>query len=119
MTMSRHHLLFEKANWNATEPGRKLRITPSLIPRIDRDVHTELHDNTASIPVLGHSAMLGVLMRFHPTGDTLKDMDYFALALDRATKTPRAHQSERDIAGIAIEEFLSQKQYVIEGMLRA
>lgn len=117
--IDRHHLLFERNNWDATAPGRTLRATPSLIPKLDREVHEQIHRDIPSIPILGHAAMLAIRMRFNPTGDTLRDMDGFALAYDRATKSPRSHQAERDIAGIAIEQFLKQKAYVMEGILRA
>lgn len=117
--MSRHHAAFEACNFNATEAGRQIRQTHSLIPRLDREVHNALHESIPSIPILGHTAMKGVAMRFIPTGNTLHDIDLLCLAYDRATNTRKSHKAERDIAGVAIELLMSQKPFISEGILRA
>lgn len=115
--MSKHHILHERASWSARPEFKQLRGTPSLIPRIDRDVHDALHAHCPAVPILGSHAMRRVNMLFEPTGDTFEDIDGLSRAFDKATKHPRAHQLERDLAGLAIETMRLQIPYIREGRL--
>ena len=116
--MSRHHILHERASWNARPEFKQLRGTPSLIPRIDRDVHDDLHANCPAVPILGSYAMRRVNMLFEPSGNTFEDIDRLSSAFDRATRHPRAHQLERDLAGVAIETIRLQIPYLKDGLWR-
>jgi hypothetical protein len=118
MTLSRHHILHERWSWTARPDAKRLRDTPSLIPNIPRDIHDELHDKCPHVPLLGSYALRNVAGIYVPTGDTLKDMDGLMSCIERASRNPRAHLIERDLAGLAIEAIDMQRPYIIGGLTR-
>lgn len=115
---SRHHVLHEAWTWTARPDAKHLRDTPALIPRIPRDIHDELHENSPHVPILGSYALRSVAGLFHTSGDTLKDMDELMSCIERASRNPRAHMIERDLAGLAIEAIELQRPYIIKGITR-
>lgn len=96
----------------------KLRGIPSLIPTIDREVHEELHRECPPVPLLGAHALRGVLNRFTPTNDVLRDMDGLMSAIEQSTRDYRFHPIERELAGLAIEAIDLQRPYIIDGIVR-
>lgn len=118
MTMSRHHILFEASAYNSRPEARALRTTHSLIPRIDRDIHDDLHTFCPSVPLLGSQALLKVCEYFNPTGDTMRDMDGLMSAIERSTRSRSFHPLERDLGGLAIESIETQRPYIEKGLTR-
>lgn len=115
---SRHHIMHEGWAWTARPDAKRLRDTQSLIPRIPRDVHNELHAHCPHVPLLGSYALRSINSIFVPTGDTLKDMDEIMSCIERASRNPRAHMVERDLAGLAIEAIDLQRPYIKKGLTR-
>lgn len=113
--IDRHHLLWERKNWNATPEGRVLRSTPGLIPHIDREWHEAIHKDLPPVPTLGSFALRRTLMGFEPNGDYLHDSESLVRSMDRATKS--SHRLERDLAGLAIENLMAQRPYVLDGII--
>jgi len=111
---SRHHIAHEAVFWNAHSSTRAIRQTHSLIPRIDRGVHDELHRACNPVPVLSTYVMNRVNMQFEPIDSTFRDIDLLCRAFDRATK--RSTTIEREMAGLAIESIRAQIPYIQEGM---
>ncbi len=116
--MSRHHILHERFAWTARGEAKRLRDTQSLIPRIDRELHDELHLACPHVPLLGSHALQAVNHIFEPTGNTMDDMDGLMSAIERASRHPRAHMIERDLAGLAIEAIDLQRPFIKKGLSR-
>jgi hypothetical protein len=116
--LSNHHILHEAWAWNSNIRAKELRDTRSLIPRIPRDVHDELHEACPHVPILGSYALAATVKHFEPTGDTMRDMDGVMSAIERASRHPRAHMIERDLAGLAIEAIDLQRPYIRKGLIR-
>lgn len=114
-TPSRHHILNEKAFWTAHRSAMRLRTMHSLIPRIYRSVHDELHDNCPPVPVLGSYALFRTSTAFEPVGETFQDIDRLCKAIDKGTKL--SHPLERDMGGLAIESIRLQIPYIREGLV--
>lgn len=112
---SRHHILHERAFWNAHKSAMRLRTTHSLIPRIYRSTHDELHDNCPPVPILGTYALFRTAMAFEPVGETFQDIDLLCKAIDRGTK--RSHPLERDVGGLAIESIRNQIPFIRDGLV--
>lgn len=108
--IDRHHILFERSTWSSNSEAQRLRSTRSLIPRIDREVHDEIHNHLETVPLLGRKAMFRVVNLFEPTGNTITDIDQLARAIDRATKPGSSPQNERDLGGLAIEALFLQRR---------
>lgn len=113
--IDRHHLLYEKSFWEAHTSTQRLRRTHSLIPRIDREVHEEIHDNCPPVPILGTYVMKRVGMLFEPTDNTFQDIDLLCRAMDKATK--HSTTIERELAGLSIEALRLQIPFVREGLV--
>lgn len=106
--MSRHHVLHEATAWNSRPDAAKLRGEPTLIPRIDREAHDELHMQCPHVPLLGSYALRSVASLFRPGRDTLDSIDLLLLAIEGGTRHPRAHLIERQLAELSIHAIESQ-----------
>lgn len=113
--IDRHHILFDQRSWNASELGRSLRGTPALIPRVDREVHNEIHREVPFVPVLGYHALMAVRNNFEPSFDPLQSMDNLMFAIEDAGKHPRAHRIETEMCRLAIEAIELQRPYIAYG----
>lgn len=113
-----HHLLNTARQWNAEPIGKKLRENGSLIFRIDREVHEELHREVPPVPLLGHYALLGTIQRYQPSYDPTKDLDALCLAMDKTVRGSRFNPIERELAGLAMEVIQLQKPFIYEGLVR-
>lgn len=105
--IDRHHILFERSTWISNPQAKNLRNTQSLVPRIDRGVHEEIHHNVPMVPLLGRQAMFKVVNLFEPSGHTLEDIDLLARSIERATR--QGPPIERELGGLAIETLMQQK----------
>lgn len=103
-TTDKHHILNNRIEWECRPEAKALRQTPSLVPRIDRDVHEYLHRETPGVPLLGYHALIRVRRDFEPApGDTLESLHRLMASIDKAGAHERAHPIESDIALLAIE----------------
>jgi len=111
----KHHLLWPRREWTLRPEARKIRETPSLIHRIDREVHDYIHESTPGVPLLGFYTLRSVLEYFDPVGHPLNDIDWLCLSIDHATKSHPTHPIERDLGGLAIEVLTMQKNIILDG----
>ena len=109
-----HHLLHNKQEWSLRPDGKALRETPSLIPRIDRGLHNEIHRNVPAVPLLGYFALQRTLREFYPTRDTLSSMDNLIVAMDIASKHHKAHVIEKAQVHLSIWALELQRPYIAE-----
>lgn len=99
---SSHHLLFERWGWSAREEAQYLRTTPTLIPRIDREVHNALHEACPPVPLLGAYTLRTVASLFEPKQTTLGSIDSLSVAIKEASKNKNAHYIERELCELAV-----------------
>lgn len=111
---SKHHLLFPRAEWELRPEARKIRQTPSMVPVLTRENHDIIHDRVSIVPLLGHHTLNAIPGLWTPRGDTIRDIDSLCRAIDWAS-TPRLVQPiERDLAGLAIEALMMEKDILKE-----
>lgn len=108
--MTEHHLLFPRQEWDLRKQGREIRATRSMRPMMTAENHKTLHSIVPLVPALGYHTLFAVEQLWTPRRDTIRDIDSLCLAMDRATNTSRAHPIERDLAGLAIEALMLEKQ---------
>lgn len=117
MPISRHHLLHDRISWSSRSDAETLRSTPALIPRIDQDVHRELHHDTPSVPLLGYHALRRTVKYFEPVyNNTLESMDELMNSMEQAGRDVRAHPIERELVRLAVWAVEIQKPFVKAGM---
>lgn len=110
--IDRHHLIHERVPWTSRPEARLLRETPSLVPRIDRELHNEIHRNCPPIPLLGYHALVRTLKAFEPTTDTLDTMGRLQAAIELSGKHPKSHRIERELGDLAVQAIDLQKPYL-------
>jgi len=98
-----HHILHNKQEWSLRPEAKALRETPSLIPRIDRDVHNEIHRVCPPVPILGFHALRRTIREFQPTPELFSSMDNLMFAMEAAARDPRSHKIESDLAMLAVQ----------------
>lgn len=112
MGLSAHHLLFERTAWTSRNDAIALRTTHSLIPRIDRDIHSELHDLCPPVPLLGSQALRMTLNEFEPEGNTFVDIDKLLVAIEASNNTRFAHDIDKQLSYLAIEALELQRNFL-------
>jgi hypothetical protein len=105
----KHHILHERQEWTLRPAAEYLREHPSLVPRIDRQLHEVLHRVAPAVPLLGHHALRHVVNDYQPGANTLESMDNLLLSIDYASRHPRAHSVEVRLAELAIEAISIQR----------
>jgi hypothetical protein len=85
-----------------------------MIPVLRRGDHDIMHQVVPIVPALGHNTLRNVPELWTPRGNTLQDIDSLCLAIDKASAPHRVHQLERDLAGLAIEALMMEKQVLLE-----
>lgn len=109
---SKHHILHYGTDWNARPQATYLREQPTLIPRLEQDVHDIAHRVGPGIPLLGPHALMRVAADFEPGADTMESIDNLLFAIYVAAEHPRAHRIERDVGHLAIEAILLQRDII-------
>ena len=117
MERDNHHILHYRREWDVRPEGQKIRATPSLIPRMERSVHNELHRECPPVPALGYHALQRVAHDFIPKGDTREDIDRLILSIERAGNHPKTHAIERDMGQLTIQAIEMQKPFLEFGMV--
>ena len=83
---------------------------------MEREVHEELHKNTPGVPLLGYRALQLVNREFIPSDTVLRSIDNLMKAFEIASRHPRAHPIDRDLAMLAVEAVELQRSYVRRGL---
>ena len=101
---NRHHIPAHKSKsqWRSSEAGRQIINTPSLIPRIEVATHEEINRVCPMVPVLGLNSLLAVAREFDPTADTFESVGRLLICIERASKHPRADETEKAVCELAI-----------------
>lgn len=113
--MDRHHVLFNKREWESRPQYKQLRENPGLIIPIDRDVHNELHRNVPQVPVLGYYAIMAVQREFFRGRTHLDTVDNLLFALEKAKEHERLHDLDKSLADLALQAIDLQRPYIHEG----
>ena len=77
-----------------------------------RSDHDAMHRAVDIVPVPSHNTLMRLERGFRPTGDTERDIDGLALAIERAT-SPQ-HELERLLGEITIDAIMQEKQFLKE-----
>lgn len=112
----RHHILFSRKVWQSSELSGGLRSTPSLVPKIDRELHNEIHRQVPLVPMLGYHALARTVRMFYPSGETLQDISRLQIAMEDAVDHPKATRTEKKLAELACYE-LSVQSYMLKDEL--
>jgi len=112
--MQRHHLIFNRQEWNLRPAGMYIREQPSLIHSLDQDEHRALHAACPAIPLLGYHALNRTAKLFIPGSTTVQSIDNLSFAIDKAHKDRHTHHIERAVGELAIEALQLQKPFIQE-----
>ena len=115
--MDRHHVLFNKREWESRPQYKELRQNSGLIIPIDRDVHNELHRSVSQVPVLGYYGILAVQKEFYRGRTHLDTLDNLMFALERASEHGRLSDLDKGLASIALQAVDIQRPFIVEGLI--
>ena len=107
-----HHILNNRVEWTARPEAKKLRESQGLVPKIDRELHDEIHRNCPPVPLLGFYALKRTLREFQPHPDTLISMDNLMFAIEIAGGNPKAHNIEKELASLAVQAIDLQRAFL-------
>ena len=117
--MDRHHVLFNKREWESRPQYKELRQNPGLIVPMDRDIHNELHRSLAHVPVLGYHAIMAVNKEFYRGRTHLETLDNLMFAIESLENHPRLPDLDKSLANIALQSLDIQKPFIIEGEIKS
>lgn len=112
-----HHILNTRAHWLSSNEAKQLRNEKSLVPRIYRCIHNDLHAECPAVPLLGYHTLRRTLNEFYPQRETLPSIDNLLFAIDLAADHPKAHPIERQLASLAMQAIELQKPFIREGLV--
>ena len=112
-----HHIHNTRASHNSNPASAKIRRQLGQMARLYYDSHIELHQNCPAVPVLPHHLAASVLKLYVPHGDPLVGMDNYVSAVQEATKSPRLHRIELELAELNIEAVMAQRPYIRSGLV--
>lgn len=117
MTTNRHHTLFPRVIHNATEVGATLRSRSLLIPRMDVDAHTELHNEIQMVPTLAHvmGARVLRLMEDSQATTSVEAMEDYMIAVEDAIGHPRANDLDKKLGSLVVECMNRQIPFIEKG----
>ena len=110
---NRHHILNTKSDWESNSDAKILRLTPILIPEIQIEQQELINQYCPAVPLLGRYALMQTVNEFEPNpNSTLKSVDRLLIAIDHASRHPRAHEIERTLCQLAIQAIEMQKEFL-------
>lgn len=115
--MDKHHVLFNKREWESRPQYKELRQNSGLIVPIDREVHNELHRNVTQVPVLGYYGIMAVQKEFYRGRTHLDTVDNLLFALESVERHPRLSDLDKALAGIALQAVEIQRPFIAKGLI--
>lgn len=107
--MDKHHLLHTRSDWTSNKTAKRLRDTPQLVPRIDRELHNEIHRLAPAVPLLGYHALYRVYRDFEPTSTAWGSAESLMRTIEQASQHPRSHPIESNLAELAVQSIDIQR----------
>lgn len=120
--VDRHHLLFDRQYYNATDALRTLRNDCGLIARIDRDSHDGIHDLISSVPTPNRYMARAALHRLMPIQDKSNPLDMadqYMFAIQESSEHPKANDLDKMLGQLIIASVYHQKPFIEEGLSKA
>lgn len=97
-----HHILHSKQEWRLRPEAKALREDPSLIIRLDREEHNEIHKNCPPVPLLGYYALVRTLRDYEPASTVLGSVENLIMAIEKSNHHPKSHAIERELGELTI-----------------
>ena len=113
-----HHILFNRVEWSQRPSALALRLTPDLIPRLDRGVHNALHRACPAVPLIGHVALERVASSFRGGSDIFSSIDRLMLSIEQAGKRPKVHDIDAELCRLAAYSISLQIPFIQDGLVR-
>jgi len=111
-----HHILHNKQEWSLRPESKALRETSSLVVRLDRPLHEELHRECPAVPLLGIHALERTLRTYEGHSSHLVSMEHLMTAIEQSANHPKAHIIEKHLAELAIWSIDLQRPFVADGL---
>lgn len=111
---NRHHVLFPRTIHESTHIGNELRSKSILIPRMDEDIHAELHDEISFVPMLNHYMGSRILKLMNQTRahSPINGMKNYMLAVENSMEHSKVNELDRQLGRVVIESVGAQIPFV-------
>lgn len=115
---NRHHILFNKREWESRPQYKSLRENTGLIVPMDNEVHNELHRAVPFVPLLGYHGIVAVQREFYRGRSHLESVDNLLFAIQESMRHPRETEIEKRLSGIALDTIEQQRPYILKGEVK-
>lgn len=117
MARKGHHIVSSRRLYNVYREGVALREHPSLrLKEMPWPEHTELHENTPLVPFMGYYALCRTVRDYEPGDGLLQSMENLMRSIEGATRHPKAHPLEKDLAMLAVQAVDLQRPYIARSL---
>lgn len=113
--MDRHHVIFNKREWESRPQYKSLRENEGLIVPMDRDIHNELHRAVPFVPVMGYYGIMAVQREFYRDRTRLGTIENLMFAIEKSMEHPKLSDIERSLAGLALQAVDVQRPFIRQG----
>lgn len=120
---NKHHILFRRKVWNAEENTNYLRGQSTLMVKMDRQIHNDLHldpDLIDGMPAISNKMAGFVLAQYQGVqGNAIASIDNLISAINSETKRKAEHPEAWIKAGREVcDLLLIQRPYIKLGQIR-
>lgn len=116
--MDKHHVLFNKREWESRPQYKELRENDGLIIPMDREIHNELHRSITQVPVIGYYGIMAVQKEFYRGRTHLDTVDNLLFALESTESHPRLSDIDKSMANIALRSIYLQRPFIVDGEIK-
>lgn len=112
MFHDRHHIIYDKSSWTSRPEAKALREDPSLIIRLDRLEHNEIHRFGTALPLLGYYALTRVQRDYEPGPTPLRSVENLMGAIEHSSEHPKTHPIQKQLAELAVWALDLQRPFI-------
>ena len=114
----RHHIIFNRYLWTASEDLKKLRNTKELIVPLKIPVHKDLHRAIEQVPVPDHHMIKRINSEFYPArNDPIQTVRNLQESIECALESPYTSELAYKLGQIIISSLEIQIPYLERGMI--
>lgn len=118
MSVTSHHLLYDRASWESQLHTRIIRQEPGLIFPLEEDYHNILHQEVVTIPLLDRytAGRVRSELRGNLTGRYSRNIPILLHAIEDAINRPKSSTLQKQIGALTIHAIEQTIPYIHMGL---
>lgn len=112
----RHHILTPGKEWELRPESEYLRQHPSLVARIGRVAHSNLHAEVPCVPLLPYNILVKTARDYQSESCPLKSVESLMRTIEVSTALTHPHDIEQEMAQLTMRALDLQRPFIADGL---